>query len=78
MRRVILAAAAAATLSTPALARDGQPYIGIEGGAVFGQKTNFDIDLLDDGEVYDSYNNGVTDKVELMQRAENAIKRVAI
>jgi opacity protein-like surface antigen len=32
MRSLLLAAAAAAAIATPALARDGSPYVGIEGG----------------------------------------------
>ncbi|HVL79595.1 MAG TPA: outer membrane beta-barrel protein [Sphingomicrobium sp.] len=35
MRRYLLAAAAAAAVATPAVARDGSPYVGIEGGILF-------------------------------------------
>jgi opacity protein-like surface antigen len=41
MRNILLAAVAAAALATPALARDGSPYIGIEGGIV--QPQDFDL-----------------------------------
>jgi opacity protein-like surface antigen len=41
MRNILLAAVAAAALATPALARDGAPYIGIEGGIV--QPQDFDL-----------------------------------
>lgn len=35
MRKYLLAAVAAAAITSPALARDGQPYVGIEGGILF-------------------------------------------
>ena len=46
MRKLLLVAVATAALSTPALARDHQPYVGIEGGVVFGQTTDFDLDVF--------------------------------
>ncbi len=48
MRRYLLAAVAAAAIATPALARDGSPYVGIEGGAIFVEDADFDVDV-DDG-----------------------------
>jgi opacity protein-like surface antigen len=46
MRNILLAAVAAAALATPALARDGTPYVGIEGGIVLPEdfKAKLDID----------------------------------
>ena len=35
MRKYLLAAVAAATLATPAMARDGSGYVGVEGGILF-------------------------------------------
>src|SRR5690242_6859671 len=35
MRKYLLAAVAAAAVSSPAFARDGSPYVGLEGGIVF-------------------------------------------
>ena len=58
MRNILLAAVAMATLATPALARDGQPYIGIEGGALFGEDPKLDV-LIDDGTDIVGYENGV-------------------
>ncbi|HEV2078981.1 MAG TPA: outer membrane beta-barrel protein [Allosphingosinicella sp.] len=43
MRKYLLAAAAAAALSAPALARDGAPYVGAEFGAMKVQDIDFDI-----------------------------------
>ena len=45
MRKIMLAAATAAAMSTPAVARDGQPYVGIEGGALIAKDQNIDITL---------------------------------
>ena len=42
MRNHLIAAAAAAVLAAPAMARDNSPYIGIEGGVLFPQKQNLD------------------------------------
>jgi len=44
MRRYLLAAVAAAAIATPALARDGSPYVGIEGGAMIVEDLDFDVD----------------------------------
>ena len=35
MRKYLLAATAALVFATPAAARDGSPYVGIEGGILF-------------------------------------------
>ncbi|HEX2623968.1 MAG TPA: outer membrane beta-barrel protein [Sphingomicrobium sp.] len=52
MRKILLAAVAATAIATPAMARDGSPYLGIEGGALFARDLNFDYDYsFDDGEV---------------------------
>src|SRR5437762_13866513 len=37
MMRTVLLASAAAAIATPALARDGSPYVGPEGGILFPQ-----------------------------------------
>ena len=42
MRNHLIAAAAAAVLTSPATAQDNSPYIGIEGGVLFPQKQNLD------------------------------------
>src|SRR4030095_7056976 len=43
MRKYLLAAAAAVAIATPASARDGAGYIGIEGGVLFPKDTDADI-----------------------------------
>lgn len=40
MRKVLLAAVAASAIATPALARTGSPYIGVEGGILFPRDLN--------------------------------------
>ena len=45
MRKYLLAAVALAAISTPALARDGSPYVGIEGGVVMSDEAFLDVDL---------------------------------
>jgi opacity protein-like surface antigen len=45
LRKTILAAAAAAALSSPAMARDGQGYFGLEGGVLFPRDHDIDITL---------------------------------
>src|SRR5687768_16898797 len=40
MRKFLLAAVAASAISTPALARDGSPYLGVEGGILFPRDLN--------------------------------------
>ncbi|HEU4877004.1 MAG TPA: outer membrane beta-barrel protein [Sphingomicrobium sp.] len=53
MRRYLLAAVAAAAIATPALARDGSPYVGIEGGLMIVEDMDQDVtlgtDRFDDG-----------------------------
>ena len=45
MRKYLMAAAATAVIATsPAMARDGQPYIGIEGGIMFPKDQDADVD----------------------------------
>ena len=45
MRRYLLAAVAAAAISTPAYAQTSGPYIGIEGGVMFPRDTDVDADV---------------------------------
>jgi len=47
MRKYLLAAATAAIISTPAMARDGSGYVGLEGGALFpkSQHVNATVDF---------------------------------
>ena len=43
MRKFAIAVALASTaLAAPAIARDNSPYVGIEGGGMLEQNTNFD------------------------------------
>ncbi len=58
MRKYLLAAVAAAAIATPAYARDGSPYVGIEAGLVFGANTELDVDYTDLGpDITTSYDN---------------------
>ena len=43
MRNYLLAAAAVAAIATPAMARDGAGYIGIEGGIIAPRDSNYDL-----------------------------------
>ena len=43
MRTTLLAAVAALAVSSPAMARDGQPYVGIEGGILFPKDHDGDV-----------------------------------
>ena len=43
MRKYLLAAAAVAAIATPAMARDGAGYVGIEGGILFPRNTNYNV-----------------------------------
>lgn len=45
MLKYLLTAAATVALSSPGLARDGQPYVGLEGGYIVKADTDFDIDV---------------------------------
>lgn len=40
MRKILLAAVAASAIATPAMARDGSPYVGVEGGILFPRDLN--------------------------------------
>jgi hypothetical protein len=42
MRKILLAAVAVAALATPALARDGSPYVGVEGGLLLVEDLDLD------------------------------------
>ena len=47
MKKYLLAAVAVTALASPAYARDGQPYFGIEGGILFPKDQDADVvDLL--------------------------------
>ncbi len=56
MRKYLLAAVAAAAISSPALARDGSPYVGIEAGIMFDADTEQDLTIDYFGSTYD-YND---------------------
>lgn len=43
MRKFLLAAVAAAAIATPAMARDGSPYVGIEGGFLIAEDYDADV-----------------------------------
>ena len=49
MRNYLLAAAAAAAIATPALARDGSPYVGVEGGLMIVEDLTQDVIVRDGG-----------------------------
>lgn len=51
MRKYLLAAAAIAAVASPAAARDGSAYVGIEGGLLFPRDTN--VDISSDDEPFD-------------------------
>jgi len=46
MHKYLLAAVAAAAIASPAMARDGQAYVGVEGGLVLANHEDFDLDLI--------------------------------
>ena len=52
MRNYLLAAVAAVAISSPALARDGSPYVGIEGGLLIDGDLESDLDIDYDGSPY--------------------------
>jgi len=58
MRKYLLAAVAVAAFATPALARDGSPYVGIEAGLMLPNKSNYDV-ALSDGTTTVEYDNGL-------------------
>src|SRR5687768_8917526 len=45
MRKYLLAAVTAAAISSPALARDNSPYVGIEAGVAMSDEEFFDVDF---------------------------------
>ena len=45
MKKYLLAAAAATVIASPAYARDGQPYFGIEGGILLPRDNDADVDI---------------------------------
>jgi OmpA-OmpF porin, OOP family len=47
MRQYLLAAVAAAAIASPAIARDGSTYVGVEGGAMLVEDTHFDFSDID-------------------------------
>ena len=47
MRNYLLAAVAAAAIATPALARDGSPYVGIEGGVMIAEDFDQDVTVTE-------------------------------
>ena len=57
MRSYLLAAAAAVAIATPALARDGSPYVGIEGGAMIVEDFDLDVNSTRSG-TSTRFNNG--------------------
>ena len=60
MRNYLLAAAAvAAVVATPALARDGSPYVGIEGGAMIAEDFDQDVTVTE-GATTTRFNNAYT------------------
>ena len=54
MRNRLLAAVAAAAIASPAMARDGSPYFGVEGGIFLPQDTEVDVDVSVDGETFEA------------------------
>jgi opacity protein-like surface antigen len=88
MRKYLLAAAAAAAISSPAMARDGAPYAGFGAGFIWDAETDFDVTVdgtehddalqLDydrgfDGEVFVGYDLGA-----FRLEGEVAYKRIEI
>src|SRR5688572_12816086 len=57
MRNYLLAAVAAAALTSPAMARDDSVYVGVEGGVMLVEDTTLDVHFDYDGEAYD-YDDG--------------------
>jgi opacity protein-like surface antigen len=55
MRKFLLAAVAAAAISTPAVARDGSPYVGIEAGIAMSDEGFYDVDF-DGAELHSGIN----------------------
>jgi OmpA-OmpF porin, OOP family len=57
MHKYLLAAVAAAAIASPAAARDGQAYVGVEGGLVLANHEDFDVDLDYGAGAVGSYDN---------------------
>jgi opacity protein-like surface antigen len=55
MRRFLLAAVAAAAIATPAVARDGAPYLGIEGGLLLAEDMDNNVTLSDGSRFRDAF-----------------------
>ena len=49
MRKFLLAAVAAAAIASPAMARDGSPYVGIEGGILLTEDLDQDVRITEGG-----------------------------
>ncbi|MFP5330380.1 MAG: outer membrane protein [Alphaproteobacteria bacterium] len=47
MRKLLLAAVASAAIASPAVAQNVGPYVGLEGGFLFPNKTNVDVQVFD-------------------------------
>src|SRR5687767_10672970 len=45
MRKCLLAAVAVAAISSPAMARDNSPYVGVEAGLAISEEDFFDVDF---------------------------------
>jgi opacity protein-like surface antigen len=92
MKAIALAAIAAATVATPAAARDGQPYVGIEGGLLSAQDLELDAAGVNEGVEFDiddavqfDFNRGIDldlvagyDFGSIRGEAELGYKKVAI
>ena len=59
MRKYLLAAAAAAAIASPAAARDGSPYVGVDAGALFPRDHNFSVSAATDGTTVVDYSRGL-------------------
>ena len=46
MQKYLLAAVATVAIASPAVARDGQPYIGFEAGVVFPRDSDANVDVI--------------------------------
>ena len=64
MRKYLLTAVAAVAISSPALARDGSPYVGVEAGAVMSDEGFFDVEIFDDEDSFE-FNNGINVDYEI-------------
>lgn len=57
MKKYLLLAAAGLAVASPAAARDGSGYIGLEGGILFPNNTDVDVNVTADGETIADENN---------------------